>query len=216
MNRTITTVLSDVIPVSPIFTTQIAATSAGVHRDVASRDLARVAEQGLLTRIAAGVWADTRHPDFSPYAAVPYLLQVRASEIQGYVSLLSALNLHGMIQQIPRVIQIVVTRRRRSVRTPIGVYEFHQIDPELFGGFKRFGQLANFYMATPAKALFDVLYLSARRGRRFSHLPEIELPRDFRVAELERWIRSVPYPPLRSAIAKRWSALRHEQSLAIA
>lgn len=216
MNKTITAVLRDVIPVSPIFTTQAAAKTAGVHPDVASRDLARVATQGLLTRVTAGVWADPRHPDFSPYAVVPFLLQVRGSAIPGYVSLLSALNLRGVIQQIPRVIQIVTPRRRSTVRTPLGTYEFHQIDAELFGGFKPFGQLANFNMATPAKALFDVIYLSARRGRRFSHLPEIELPRDFRMAELEHWIKSIRYPPLRSAVVRRWNTLRLAQSLAIA
>ena len=193
---------------SPVFTTRAAADAAGVSPAVASRDLARLAKDGIITRITGGVWADTRHPDFSPFAVVPHLLRVRQSTIPGYVSLLTALNLRGMIQQIPRVIQIVMTGQRRTIRTPVGIYEFHRIDPVLFGGFERFGKLANFDLARPAKALFDVLYLSVRRAKRFGHLPELEPVREFRESELERWIHEIPYPSVRVAVTRRWQATR--------
>ena len=209
MNKTGIAVLRDVIPASPVFTTRVAAIAAHVAPDVATRDLARLAALGILTRIAAGVWADVRHPDFSPYAVVPYLLNIRRSKMQGYVSLLSALNLRGMIQQIPRTIHVIVTEQRRSVRTPVGLYEFHQIDSALFGGFEPFGQLGNFDLATPAKALFDSLYLSTRRSRRFGHLPELELTRAFRRTEMTRWIRTIRHAPLRSAVAARWAQVEH-------
>jgi predicted transcriptional regulator of viral defense system len=210
VNKTGTAVFTEVIPTSPVFTTRAAAEAAVVGADVATRDLSRLAARGVITRIAPGVWADTRHPDFSPYAVVPYLLRVRQCRLPGYLSLLTALNLHGMIQQIPRVFQLVVTTQRRPVKTPVGTYEFHRIGPPLFGGFEPFGHLANFDVATPAKALFDVLYLSVRRARRFSHLPELELVRDFRESELEHWIRKIRYPPVRTAVAKRWVELKGE------
>lgn len=204
MNKTAITVLRDVIPASPVFTTRMAAETASVSRDVASRDLARLAEENIIVRITQGIWADVRHPDFSPYAVVPHLLRARRSDAPGYVSLLSALNLRGMIQQIPRVIQVVVTEQRRSVRTAVGTYEFHQIDPVLFGGYEPFGQLGNFEVATATKALFDVIYLSVRRGRRFSHLPELDLPKGFRAKALEKWIRTIPHSPVRAAVTARW------------
>lgn len=210
MNKTATAVLTDVIPTSPVFTTRAAAEAAAVAADVATRDLSRLAARGVITRIAAGVWADTRHPDFSPYAVVPYLLRVRQSRVPGYLSLLTALNLRGMIQQIPRVFQVVVTTQRRPVKTPVGTYDFHRIGPPLFGGFEPFGQLANFDVATPAKALFDVLYLSVRRARRFSHLPELELGRNFRESELQHWIRKISYPAVRTAVAARWLKLKSD------
>jgi hypothetical protein len=219
MNKTATAVLTGVIPTSPIFTTRAAAKEAVVAADVATRDLARLAARGVITRIAPGVWADTRHPDFSPYAVVPHLLRVRQSRVPGYLSLLTALNLRGMIQQIPRVFQVVVTTQRRPVKTPVGTYEFHRIGPPLFGGFQPFGQLGNFDVATPAKALFDVLYLSVRRARRFSHLPELELGREFRESELEHWIWKIPYPPVRTAVADRWLKVKGDfrpESLAAA
>lgn len=208
MNKTATAILTDVIPTSPVFTTYAAAKAAAVPADVATRDLARLAALGVIARIAPGVWADTRHPDFSPYAVVPHLLRVRQSRVPGYLSLLTALNLRGMIQQIPRVFHVVVPTQRRPVRTPVGTYEFHRIGRPLFGGFQPFGQLANIDVATPAKALFDVLYLSVRRARRFTHLPELELGREFRESELKHWICRIPYPPVRIAVAERWLKLK--------
>jgi predicted transcriptional regulator of viral defense system len=73
----------------------------------------------MVTRIKRGLWAVTRHPDFSPFALVPYLF---AHGQKGYVSLLTALNLHGMIEQIPRSIQIATTQRPR-LKTPVATFE---------------------------------------------------------------------------------------------
>src|SRR5580704_6153918 len=105
-------VLRDVTPRAPIFTTATAAAAADVSPDTASRGLARLQEQGLVTRLVRGLWADTRHPDFSPYAVVPFLLARSPSQegqpSAGYVSFLSALHLHGILSQIPPAIQVAV------------------------------------------------------------------------------------------------------------
>ncbi len=208
MTKTGLAVLREVIPQSPVFTTRQAASAAGVTASAATRDLGRMAEQGLITRIVPGLWADTKHPDFTPYALVPHLVRGGRDAGGGYVSLLSALSLHGMIEQIPRVIHVVARAQRHAVSTPIGDFAFHQIDETLFGGFVPFGTLKAFNLATPAKALFDTLYLSVRRARRFSHLPELTIPGTFRVPEMERWIRTIEHPPLRAAVSDRWMAVR--------
>jgi predicted transcriptional regulator of viral defense system len=60
----------------------------------------------------------------------PQLLRATKGEktdVRGYVSLLSALNLHGMIDQAPHVIQIVAERICPTVRTPFGTYQFHRL-----------------------------------------------------------------------------------------
>ena len=63
---------------------------------------------------------------------MPHLFRIGAA---GYVSVLSALNLHGMIEQIPRMVHVVTTTQRPRLLTPVGTYEFHQIHRDLFGGF---------------------------------------------------------------------------------
>lgn len=204
MRQVAKVIWSELMPYSPVFTTSEVAEVAGMAPSNASRDLAKLEGEGMITRIKRGLWAITIHPDFSPYAVVPYLFE---GDEEGYVSLLSALNLHGMIDQIPRVVQIVTTTQRPRLETSVGTYEFHQIQPELFGGFGPYRGTGNFDIATPEKALFDTLYLSARKGRRFSYLPEVEVSKSFSPAEIEAWIARVDHEPLRLAIADRWRRL---------
>ncbi|HXB24112.1 MAG TPA: hypothetical protein VNV25_05255 [Gemmatimonadaceae bacterium] len=206
-------VLRDVTPRAPIFTTAAAAAAADVSPDTASRGLARLQEQGLVTRLVRGLWADTRHPDFSPYAVVLFLLARSPSQegqpSVGYVSFLSALHLHGILSQIPPAIQIAVAEQRETVHTPVGDFEVHQIQPDLLEGYEPGDAYDRFELATPAKALFDTLYLSARRGRRFSHLPELVIRGSISDAEMQRWIARIEHPSFRTAVDERWATVRH-------
>ena len=112
-----------------------------------------------------------------------------------------------MISQIPRSIALVAARQLPTLRTPVATYEFHRMERALIGGFEPFGQLRNFDVARAEKALFDTLYFSVRKGRRFAHLPELDLPRTFRPGEVEDWISRVAYAPLRNAVAQRWRVI---------
>jgi predicted transcriptional regulator of viral defense system len=194
----------DLLPRSPVFTTAEAASVAEVTRSTVSRSLSLLAKVGVITRVRRGLWAAHRQPDFSPLHVVPHLFRTGAA---GYVSLLSALNLHGMIEQIPRMIHVVTTTQRPRLVTPVGTYEFHQIHRDLFGGFGFYRGAGSFDIATPAKALFDTLYLAARKGRRFSSLPEVLLPEGFAVAEMESWIWKIGHLPIRVGVEHRWREL---------
>ena len=204
MNRIDEVVFKTLVPRSPVFTTTAVARHAHTRVDVAARSLTKLAAHGLISRVTRGMWAETRHPEFSPYSVVPHLLQGE----EGYVSLLSALNLHGMIEQIPRSIHIMIQTQRRPVVTKVGRYEFHQLSKDLIGGYEPYGRLGLFDIATPAKALFDSLYLSARKGKRFMRLPELELPSGFRRRDVDMWIRRIAYRSLREAVRERWQMLR--------
>jgi hypothetical protein len=205
-------VLRDITPRAPIFTTATAAKTAQVSHDTASRALARLEQRGLVTRLVRGLWADTRHPDFSPYAVVPFLLARSASGEGrlpvGYVSFLSALQLHGILSQISPVIQVAVAEQHETVRTPVANFEFYQIQPDLLDGYEPGDAYGRFELATPAKALFDVLYLSVRRRRQFSHLPELAIRGAISDAEMQRWIAKIPHPSFRAAVAERWTDIR--------
>jgi hypothetical protein len=115
-----------------------------------------------------------------------------------------------MIEQIPRSIQIVSDFQRRPLRTPVATYEFHQIQSDLLVGSEPHGQFGSFEVATPAKAVFDTLYFSVRRGRRFSHLPELELTSEFKPSQLNEWIRRIRYPRLQVAVYTRWRQLQKD------
>ncbi len=206
MNKVASVIWGELLPSSPVFSTADVAERAGMALSNASRDLASLEVRGLVTRIRRGLWAVPNHPDFSPYAVVPHLF---AQPRGGYVSLLSALNLHGMIDQIPHVVHVVTTTQRPVLSTPVATYEFYKIQADLFGGFKLYRRTGNFDIATPEKALFDTLYFSARKRRRFAFLPEVEVPTDFSASEMERWIELIDHPPLRTAVRERWERLAH-------
>jgi len=204
MRQAAKVIWNEVLPSSPVFATSEVAELTGSAPSNVSRDLGKLAEEGMITRIRRGVWAVVHHPDFSAYAVVPHLFK---GEEAGYVSLLSALNLHGMIDQIPQVVHVMTTLQRSRLRTPVGTYEFHQVQAELFDGFRPYRGRGNFDIAKPEKALFDTMYLSARKGRRFAHIPEIEMPAGFSPTEVEKWITRVAHEPLRLAVAERWRKL---------
>ena len=190
-----------------IFTTRTFAEAGGSSLSAASRRLNRLARQRFLTRITKGVWANTSHPHFHPLACVPYLL----GKEQGYVSFLTALHLHEVISQIPQSVQVATTGRGRTLESPAGRFEFFRVKPELMRDGTEWSETRLPYLiATREKALLDVLYLSTRKNRRFSRLPEIDLADSgFRKRELERLLRELPYPVrIRSAVRSRWEALK--------
>lgn len=204
MNKVARVIWNELVPKSPVFSTADVTRRAGVSLANASRDLRNLLAHGVVARIRRGLWAVPNHPDFSPYSVVPHLFAEREG---GYVSLLSALSLHGMMEQIPQVVHLVTTSQRPVLRTPVATYAFYRIERTLFGGFRPYRRTGKFEIATPEKAVFDTLYFSARKGRRFAFLPEVELSAGFSHSEVERWIRQISHLPLRTAVRIRWEAL---------
>lgn len=189
-----------------VFTTQDYAAASGVSMSSASRRLDTLSKRKALTRVTKGIWANTAHPHFHPLAAVPYLL----GKEQGYVSFLTALHLHGILSQIPRTYQIATTGRPRVLDSPIGKFEFLRIKPELMrDGVDWSDTYQPYLIASAEKALLDTIYISTRKNRRFSSLPELGLGGTFRRREFDRLLKQSPYPVrIRSAIASRWQQLQ--------
>lgn len=189
-----------------VFSTRDFSAASGLKMPAASKRLERKAQKNLITRVTKGIWANVSHPQFHPLGCVPYIL----GKEQGYVSFLTALHLHGVLSQIPRVIQIATTGRGRKLDSPIGQFEFFKIKPELMrDGVEWSDTRLQFLIASKEKALLDVLYLSTRKNRRFSRLPELNLTDSgFRAREFNRLLQELPYTKrIRSAIEVRWRTL---------
>jgi len=158
-----------------IFTTREYANYKKLSMPAASKRLSRLKKKKLLTRITKGVWANTSHPYFHPASCVPYLLHKET----GYVSFLTALHYHGILSQIPKTIQIATTGHSRTLDSPIAYYDFIQIKPELIQQNLTWSETQLPYLlATAEKALFDVLYISTRKNKRFNSMPELTLTSD--------------------------------------
>lgn len=165
----------------------------GVPPARASQILRALEQAGLVIQLGRGLWVLDRSID--PITIPPYL----TAPFPAYLSLWSALARHGMIEQIPRQIFVASLDRPRKIETPLGTYSIHHLAPEVFGGYT--GSAESGYVATPEKALFDIVYLRATRGIR-TYLPELELPTTFDHTELGAWMARIP-------TARKQTQVRH-------
>ncbi len=163
---------------SIVFTTRIYAFISGLSISAATEMLKRLEKKEAIIKLTRGVWANIKHPYFSPMLAVPYLL----NDEQGYVSFLSALSKHGIISQIPQKILIATTGRSRKLSTPVADYDFIQLKPSMFlAGIEEANAKISYLLASPEKALLDTLYIATRKHNRFMALPELELDQGFSI-----------------------------------
>jgi predicted transcriptional regulator of viral defense system len=76
-----------------------------------------------------------------------------------YISFESALNLHGILSQIPFEITSATSAKSKLKKVFNKVFSFTHIDKRLFWGYEKKG---NFLIATAEKAFIDQLYISAK------------------------------------------------------
>jgi len=154
-----------------IFTTRQFSLASSLSMSAATKKLTRLEKEKLITKITKGVWANAKHPWFDARACVPYLL----GKEQGYISFLTQLHDDGVISQIPNTIQVATSGHSRKLSSPVGDFEFFQIKPELMReGVVWSNTKVPYLHAEKEKALLDCLYLSTRKGKRFSKLPEVD------------------------------------------
>jgi len=79
-----------------------------------------------------------------------------------YVSLESALNIFGVIPDIPSVVTSVTTVTSKKINTSLGNFKYSKINENLFFGYKSIlDERSGFYysIANPEKALLDFIYI---------------------------------------------------------
>lgn len=180
----------------PVFTTRELSALSGKSLSTTSQGLRYLTGQAILIKIRRGLWADANSERLSAFSLVPFL----APGHRAYVSFLSALHFHGIIEQIPQVYTIASTAHSRTFRTPLGTFQVHRISPTLFAGFDWNGPDRGFLIATAEKALVDSLYLSAHRKKQYSHFPELDFPGSFSFAIARQWARRISAARVRSAV----------------
>jgi len=134
----------------------------GVKRSSAIVQASRLVKQGLLITAGRNLFLVALKP-------IDWLAVAVEMYSPSYISLDSALNFHGLIDQIPKPIFLCTTRRplKKSIVTQEFVYR--NVADSLFFGFQRQGSTI---IALPEKALLDQLYFAHRRSVSF-HADEI-------------------------------------------
>ncbi|MDD5482095.1 MAG: hypothetical protein PHP98_00375 [Kiritimatiellae bacterium] len=182
-----------------VFCTREISMSSGKSLSAVTQALNNLVREGLAIKIYRGVWALENDEPLSACAVVPYLFPWE----RVYVSFISALHLHGMIEQIPQIITLASTSHSKIIRTKLGVFQTYHISPSFFAGFGWYknsnlsGSGQGFLIAEPEKALADSLYLSAYKQKRFRDFPEIYFPRSFSFKRARSWADKINSKPAR-------------------
>lgn len=191
----------------PIFTTHEMASLSGKSPSTVVHSLSRLAKQGLLVKIYRGVWAEPGPRAISPFEIIPYLFPRQ----RVYVSFISALHLHGIVEQIPQVITLASTAHTSVLRTKAGVFSVHQIAPAFFDGFDWYKGEGNFLIAEPEKALIDSLYLSSRKKKQFGSFPELDFPPEFSFKKAALWAERIPEKKIQLYVLEKLKVLAKQE-----
>jgi len=99
-----------------------------------------------------------------------------------YVSSWSALQHYGLTTETINAITSVTPKTTRTFRIGRGgSFIYQSITPELFSGFSLVKGKFDFLIASPSKALFDLLYFRTRGLRNISHADAVRLIEELRI-----------------------------------
>lgn len=97
---------------------------------------------------------------------VSYILYLaNVMRVPSYVSSWTALSYYDLATDYIGVTTSVTPKITRKYVNITGGYLYHSIKPELFTGYELANKKFPFYIATPAKALFDLIYFRTRGFR---------------------------------------------------
>ena len=188
-----------VIGDEPVF--HAALLKAGNETDAALRlQLTRWTRAGKLAQLRRGVYALA--PPYRKKEPHPFVI-ANALRRGGYVSLQSALAHHGMIPEAVPVVTSVTTGRSEHLKTPMGRFLFRHVKSSCFFGYEQveLRQDQSAFVATPEKALLDLVYLTPG-GDRPSYLRQLRLQNleALRLDFLETFSLKMDRPKLRRAV----------------
>ena len=112
-----------------------------------------------------------------------------------YISLETALNLHGALIQTPYEITSLTPLRNKTIKIDQRSFVYLHISPKLYFGFQK---EKDFLIATPGKALFDELYFISK-GIRSLSLDELDLS-SINLKELLPMAKNIKNPKLKRLV----------------
>jgi predicted transcriptional regulator of viral defense system len=164
--------LLEIVGDEPVFETGLLLAGA-LDPSAVRRQLSRWTKSGQLYQLRRGLYSLA--PPFQKVKPHPELVANRL--VPGsYVSLQSALAHYGLIPEGVPVTTSVTAVRPGRWQTPLGVYTYRHVAPKLLSAYQLIdlggGQQA--FMATPEKALLDLVYLQPG-GAAPKYLQELRL-----------------------------------------
>lgn len=164
--------LLEIVGDEPVFETGLLL-AGDVDQNHIRRQLSRWTKTGRIIQLRRGLYTLA-----APYRKVkPHPFTVANRVVRGsYVSCQTAMAYFGLIPEyVPTTISVSASRPA-SWDTELGIFTYRHIKPALLYGYtlEELGDGQQAYVATPEKALFDLIYLTPG-GDRMPYLHELRL-----------------------------------------
>ena len=132
--------------------------------------VSRYVRQGLLIRLKKNVYV--LREVWDRIGREEKFQLANLGQTPSYISLMTALDYYNMTTQVQRdVIESVAVKRTKEIILNYSVFRYSKVASPLYFGFKKEKE---FFIATPEKALLDVIYLMSY-GRYSVDIPALEL-----------------------------------------
>ncbi len=193
----------------PVFSTGLLLSGGASERGVRLQ-LSRWVKTGRLHQLRRGLYALA--PPWRKVEPHPFLVANRIRQ-GSYVSLQSALAWHGAIPEHVPVVTSVGAGRPERYETPVGIYQFHHLAPDLRFGYLRIEVASRqfAFVASAGKALLDLIHLTpGADSSDYLHELRLQNPAVFDNPPLESLAERSGKPKLMRA-AKRAGALLAEE-----
>lgn len=92
-----------------------------------------------------------------------------------YVTSWTALQYYNLTTEIIHTVTSVTPKVTRAYKTKIGTFSYQSLKEEMFTDFVSVNDTFNFFIASPSKALFDLLYFRTRqfKGVKFEDITKL-------------------------------------------
>ena len=190
--------LIEILGDEPVFETSLLLVGNVNPREI-RRQLSRWSKAGRIHQLRRGLYVLA-----SPYRKrYPHPFFVANQMVRSsYVSCQSALSYYDMIPEYTPAIMSVTVRRPGIWTTELGRFEFKHIKSEFFHGYdmKELGDNQNVFIATPEKALLDLIYLVPGSYTK-CYLKELRLhfPEMFNLHTFQKLVEHTKSPKLQKA-----------------
>jgi predicted transcriptional regulator of viral defense system len=193
----------------PVFETTLLM-AGKVNPNIVRLQLTRWTKNGRVYQLRRGLYAIA--PPYQKIKPHPFLIANRLQRAS-YVSVQSALAFYGLIPDVVQITLSVTSGRPEHLETPLGVFEFRHIQPKLLTGYVmvKLGNDQQALIATPEKALLDLVYLQAG-GDTPKYLGELRLQNLDRldINELRHQVKTFNTPKLYRAVEEITRLVRAE------
>jgi hypothetical protein len=142
------------------------------------QNIGRWVNSGEIIRLKNGLYVTKTHVDRSLHTR--WFLELIANKLTSpsYLSLEYVLQKNSLLTEATYPVTSITLKTTRRFENKLGIFEYRHLHPGLYSDFEQHRYGSNIiYEATPAKALFDYLYLNLGRldPRESSSLEEMRI-----------------------------------------